>query len=63
MAMLTMRARRFLPRTGINLKANGPTSLGFDMSKEECYNCHMKGHFARECRSLKDLRRNGAAEP
>nr|GEV79894.1 putative ribonuclease H-like domain-containing protein [Tanacetum cinerariifolium] len=33
MAMLTMRARRFLQRTGRNLGANGPTSLGFDMSK------------------------------
>nr|GEU56848.1 hypothetical protein [Tanacetum cinerariifolium] len=28
---------------------NGPTSMGFDMSKVECYNCHRKGHFAREC--------------
>nr|GEU71640.1 hypothetical protein [Tanacetum cinerariifolium] len=63
MAMLTMWAIRFLQRTGINLGANGPTSLGFDMSKVECYNCHRKGHFARECRSPKDLRRNGAAEP
>nr|GEZ62376.1 RNA-directed DNA polymerase, eukaryota [Tanacetum cinerariifolium] len=44
-----MRARRFLQRTGRNLGANGPTSMGFDMSKVECYNCHMKGHFAREC--------------
>nr|GFC56488.1 hypothetical protein [Tanacetum cinerariifolium] len=29
----------------------------------ECYNCHKKGHFAMECRSPKDTRRNGAAEP
>nr|GEY00047.1 putative ribonuclease H-like domain-containing protein [Tanacetum cinerariifolium] len=49
MAILTVRARRFLQRTGMNLGANGPTSMGFDMSKVECYNCHRKGHFAREC--------------
>nr|GEV30960.1 uncharacterized mitochondrial protein AtMg00810-like [Tanacetum cinerariifolium] len=63
MAMLTVRARRFLQRTGRNLKANGPTSIGFDMSKVECYNCHKKGHFTRECRSPKDTRRNVIAEP
>nr|GEV52858.1 hypothetical protein [Tanacetum cinerariifolium] len=63
MAMLTMRARRFLQKTGRNLGANGPTSMGFDMSKVECYNCHRKGHFARECRSPKDSRRHGTAEP
>nr|GEV40970.1 hypothetical protein [Tanacetum cinerariifolium] len=56
MAMLTMRARRFLQRTGRNLGANGTTSTGFDMSKVECYNYHMRGHFARECRSPKDTR-------
>nr|GEV61318.1 hypothetical protein [Tanacetum cinerariifolium] len=63
MAMLTVRARRFLQRTGRNVRANGPTSMGFDMSKVECYHCHRKGHFARECRYPKDARRNGAAEP
>nr|GEX61546.1 putative ribonuclease H-like domain-containing protein [Tanacetum cinerariifolium] len=63
MAMLTMRARRFLQKTGINLGANGPTSMRFDMSKVECYNCHRKGHFAWECRSPKDPRRPGAAKP
>nr|GEY63756.1 hypothetical protein [Tanacetum cinerariifolium] len=50
-------------RIGRNLRANGPTFMGFDMSKVECYNCHIKGHFAKECRSPNDKRRNGAAEP
>nr|GEV99108.1 hypothetical protein [Tanacetum cinerariifolium] len=54
MAMLTMRARRFLKRTGRNLGANGTDTIGFDMSKVECYNCLRKGHFDRECRSLRD---------
>nr|GFC10484.1 ribonuclease H-like domain-containing protein [Tanacetum cinerariifolium] len=49
MAMLTMRARKFLQKTGRNLGVNGPTSIGFDMAKVECYNCHRKDHFAREC--------------
>nr|GFB01737.1 hypothetical protein [Tanacetum cinerariifolium] len=63
MAMLTMRARRFLQKTGRNLGTNGPTSMGFDMNKVECYNCHKKGHFARECRSPKDSRRTAVVEP
>nr|GEU97884.1 hypothetical protein [Tanacetum cinerariifolium] len=29
----------------------------------ECYNCHKKRHFARECRLHKDTRRNVSAEP
>nr|GEX16354.1 ribonuclease H-like domain-containing protein [Tanacetum cinerariifolium] len=49
MAILTIRARRFLQKIGRNLGANGPTSMGFDMSKVECYYCHRKGHFSREC--------------
>nr|GFA90018.1 hypothetical protein [Tanacetum cinerariifolium] len=63
MAMLTMRAKKFLQKTGKNLGVNGPTSMGFDMEKVECYNYHRKGHFARECRSPKDSRRNAVAEP
>nr|GEU42689.1 ribonuclease H-like domain-containing protein [Tanacetum cinerariifolium] len=46
MAMLTMRVRRFLQRTGRNLGANRPTSIEFDMSKVDCYNCHRKRHFS-----------------
>nr|GEX05457.1 retrovirus-related Pol polyprotein from transposon TNT 1-94 [Tanacetum cinerariifolium] len=44
-----VRARRFLQWTGRNLGANGPASMGFDMSKVECCNCHRKGHFVKEC--------------
>ncbi|GKD55014.1 uncharacterized mitochondrial protein-like protein, partial [Tanacetum coccineum] len=54
MAMLTMRARRFLTNTEINLTVNGSETIGFDKSKEECYNCHKRGHFARECRALRN---------
>nr|GEW11533.1 hypothetical protein [Tanacetum cinerariifolium] len=62
MAILPMRARRFLQRTGRNLRANGTTSIVFDMSKAECYNCHRRWHFARECRSPKATRRNVPVE-
>nr|GEZ58014.1 hypothetical protein [Tanacetum cinerariifolium] len=50
-------------RTRRNLGENRPTSMGFDMSKVECYNFHMKGHFTRECKSPKDTRRNVDAGP
>nr|GEV36013.1 hypothetical protein [Tanacetum cinerariifolium] len=49
--------------TGRNLGDNRVITMGFDMSKVECYNCHRKGHFARECRSIKDTRRIGGVEP
>nr|GEV59555.1 putative ribonuclease H-like domain-containing protein [Tanacetum cinerariifolium] len=51
MAMLTMRARRFLKKKGRTLTINGNESIGFDKSNVECYNCHKRGHFARECRA------------
>nr|GEY06717.1 hypothetical protein [Tanacetum cinerariifolium] len=47
MAMLTMRAGKFLQKTGRNLGVNGPTSMGF----------------TRECRSPKDSRRIAVTEP
>nr|GEX12149.1 ribonuclease H-like domain-containing protein [Tanacetum cinerariifolium] len=60
MAMLTIRARRFLQKTGRNLGANETAAIGFDMSKVECYNCHRRGHFVRECRSPRDNRNKEA---
>nr|GEW09786.1 ribonuclease H-like domain-containing protein [Tanacetum cinerariifolium] len=51
MAMLTMRARRFLKNTRKKFSVNGNETIEFDKSKVECYNCHKRGHFARECRA------------
>ncbi|GJZ44910.1 ribonuclease H-like domain-containing protein [Tanacetum coccineum] len=53
MAMLTIRARRFIKRTGRKLDENGQR-VGFDKSTMECYNFHKNGHFARECRALRN---------
>ncbi|GKE32526.1 ribonuclease H-like domain-containing protein [Tanacetum coccineum] len=50
-AMLTIRARRFLKNTGRKLDMANKESIGFDKSKVECFNCHKRGHFARECRA------------
>ncbi|GKB05680.1 ribonuclease H-like domain-containing protein, partial [Tanacetum coccineum] len=49
MAMLIVRARRFIKRTGKKLNINGQR-VSFDKSKVECFNCHKHGHFSRECR-------------
>ncbi|GJZ87913.1 ribonuclease H-like domain-containing protein [Tanacetum coccineum] len=49
MAMLTIRVKRFIKRTGKKLDINGQR-VGFYKSKVECFNCHKHGHFATECR-------------
>ncbi|GKA66078.1 putative ribonuclease H-like domain-containing protein [Tanacetum coccineum] len=54
MAMLTMRARRFLKNIGSMLTIIGNETIGFAKSKVECYNCQKMGHFATKCRALRN---------
>ncbi|GJZ47295.1 ribonuclease H-like domain-containing protein [Tanacetum coccineum] len=50
-AMLTVRVKKFIQRTGRNMDFKEKRHVSLNKSKIECYNCHRKGHFARECRS------------
>ncbi|GJY27765.1 hypothetical protein Tco_0403532 [Tanacetum coccineum] len=50
-AMLTMRARRFLKNTRRKLDMAKKERIGFDKSKVECFNCYKRRHFARKYRA------------
>ncbi|GKA83430.1 ribonuclease H-like domain-containing protein [Tanacetum coccineum] len=50
-AMLSMRVKCFYKKTGRKLIFNGKEPIGFDKAKVECFNCHRRGHFSRECKA------------
>nr|GEX23593.1 hypothetical protein [Tanacetum cinerariifolium] len=57
MAMLTMRARRFLKKKGRKLTVNGNETIGFDKSNVKCYNCHnldefVNKHVVENCKAM-----------
>ncbi|GJS93770.1 hypothetical protein Tco_0800738 [Tanacetum coccineum] len=61
-AILTMRVKRFLKKIGRNLNFNGKETIGFDKTKVECYNCHRRLYFVKECRAPRNQgNRNGDA--
>nr|GEV84831.1 hypothetical protein [Tanacetum cinerariifolium] len=50
-AMISMRIKKFLKRTGRKLQFDTKDPVGFDKTKVECFNCHKIKHFARDCRA------------
>nr|GEX48509.1 hypothetical protein [Tanacetum cinerariifolium] len=70
MAMLTIKAKRFLKNTKRKFFVNGNETIGFDKTKVECFNYHKREHFAKECkaprnqenRNRKDTKRNVLVE-
>ncbi|GJR93800.1 putative ribonuclease H-like domain-containing protein [Tanacetum coccineum] len=54
LSLLSMRENRYYQRTRKNIFINANDTARFDKSKEECFNCHKMGHFARECRAPKN---------
>nr|GEX18459.1 putative ribonuclease H-like domain-containing protein [Tanacetum cinerariifolium] len=54
MAMISMRVNQFYKKTRRKLEFNRKEPVGFDKNKVECFNCHRRGHFARDCRSARN---------
>ncbi|KAJ9552063.1 hypothetical protein OSB04_016108 [Centaurea solstitialis] len=53
MAMLTLRMKRFIRRTGRNnFDLKRGDKAGFDKTNVRCYKCNEPWHFARECKGV-----------
>nr|GEX61949.1 hypothetical protein [Tanacetum cinerariifolium] len=55
-AMLFMRVKQFYKKTRRKMEFNRKEPVGFEKNKVECFNCHRRGHFARDCRSVRNSR-------
>nr|GEW10304.1 hypothetical protein [Tanacetum cinerariifolium] len=59
-AMLSVRVKRIYKKTRRKLNFNSKEPIGFDKTKVECFNCHRRCHFTRECRAPRNQgNRNG----
>ncbi|GJU32302.1 putative ribonuclease H-like domain-containing protein [Tanacetum coccineum] len=54
LSLLSMRAKRYYQMTGKKIFINANDTARYDKSKVECFNYYKIGHFARECRALRN---------
>nr|GFD51484.1 ribonuclease H-like domain-containing protein [Tanacetum cinerariifolium] len=54
--MLSMRVKIFYKKTRRKLEFNGIEAVGFDKNKVECFNCHRRANFSRDCRLARNSR-------
>nr|GFD24319.1 ribonuclease H-like domain-containing protein [Tanacetum cinerariifolium] len=57
--MLSMRVKQFFKKTRKKLDFNEKEPVGFDKTKVECFICHRRGHFARDCKTVRNPRNRG----
>ncbi|GJS93582.1 ribonuclease H-like domain-containing protein [Tanacetum coccineum] len=57
--MISIRINKFSKRIGRKLQFDRKEPVGYDKTKVECFNCHKKGHFARECKGKKNQEYKG----
>ncbi|GJV16290.1 hypothetical protein Tco_1361613 [Tanacetum coccineum] len=53
---------RFIQKIGRNLDFKGKQLVTFDKSNVECYSYHMKGNFAKECKSRRNQRKRSCGD-
>ncbi|GKB69618.1 ribonuclease H-like domain-containing protein, partial [Tanacetum coccineum] len=57
--MISTRINKFYKRTGRKLQFDRKEPVIYDKTKVECFNCHKKGYFARECKGKKNQEYRG----
>nr|GFB00248.1 ribonuclease H-like domain-containing protein [Tanacetum cinerariifolium] len=57
--MLSIWVKQFYKKTRRKLEFNGKEPVGFNKTMVECFNCHRRWHFSKDCRTARILGNKG----